>query len=190
MDWKQRRKKESEKLLLNIKNVSEILHGLGIVSAELHYQGGGDSGCYGTTVVVTGEGDDEVRWQSREGRGEAEGEQDPDDAELDSYTWPAGQVAVWAYDWSKKDFVDQMKTLPDALDFVLEKAIETSHAGWENNEGGLGSVTLVTAEGLINVHHGYYVKHVEWTDSCIGGAEIEPEEVPAAESTDLAEGEE
>jgi hypothetical protein len=191
MDWKQRMKLEHEKLLLNIKNVAGVLHGLGIISAEQHYGGGGDSGQYGIPVVVTGTEDDPVRWiASTEVGGEPEGEQDQDDVNLEKYAWPPVKVAIWTYDYVNQCYSDTMMDLDKALVFVLEKAIEIEHSGWENNDGGMGCATMDTATSVIDLHHGDYVQSVEWTDSCIGDPPLEPEEVPTDESTDLAEGEE
>jgi|SaaInlStandDraft_6_1057023.scaffolds.fasta_scaffold00276_42 hypothetical protein len=184
--WKDRNLKALKYLRLNIKNLAEILHPMGIISAEQHYEGGGDSGSYGMVMVITGTADDPDRWRSG-ANGCSEGEQDTGDEAEEGYAWPAVMISMWVYDYATKDYIDKMMPLEDALEFVLEKSIELGHSGWENNEGGMGHAQFDTKAGVINRHHGDYVSHLEWTDSCIGDPEPEPEEVPAAEpSSDLA----
>lgn len=197
-EWRKRANARREHHVKNIKSLSVVLHAMGITSAELHYEGAGDSGSFGSVVLVTKDEGEDVRWQTVNG-GFTEGDQDPLDGDLEPFAWPVGQVAMWVYDYGTKGFVSKMRELEDALNMVMEQSIELYHGGWCDNEGGKGCSTLDTEAGAIDLHHGSFYQEVGWTDSSQGRPPVEPEEVPAEEDqieevqiagTSLGEGEE
>lgn len=59
---------------------------------------------------------------------------------------------------------DEEKTLKDLIESLAMDFVESDHDGWENNEGGSGTVTFDTQAMQVRVDHlENYVSHEEYT---------------------------
>jgi hypothetical protein len=60
---------------------------------------------------------------------------------------------------------------PEDVPFVGDLLVELVPSGYENNEGGQGTIVLDTAAGVAKVRHGTFVTNVEYESYSIGKAD-------------------
>ena len=125
-------------------SVIAALQEQGIVSVKMSYSGGGDSGDY-NHPVFTNEGGEDVspnggverfratrKWDQEEGR------------------------------WVNTEISKTSATLEDVTADLMEKAVTMRHSGWENDDGGEGTVTLDVPLGALTINHGSYYTSTDW----------------------------
>jgi hypothetical protein len=153
-NWAEYQKLENEAFLLTLKSVCKALQEQGITSVETVYSGGGDSGDYEHPVFMR------------------EGEDVSPDGSVERFRahreW-SRKKALWINTGIKKSTA----TLEDAAFDLMEKAVSIRHGGWENNEGGEGTVTLDVPLGVLTVNHGNHCISTEWDEYsfCAEGGE-------------------
>ncbi|SRR5581483_4333289 len=101
----------------------QVLKDKGIAHAEVEYDGEGDSGQV-----------NDIRFL------------DADNAELQ----PAGAVTVSLVGDPKPN---EYETLQDAVESFVWDLLHAYHSGFENNEGGHGTITIDVAKGSVLLDH-------------------------------------
>jgi len=66
-------------------------------------------------------------------------------------------------DWQNQtvEIVNTFRPLGDALNDLFYSILETTHPGWEINEGSNGSFTMNVAEGTIRFQHNQRIESYE-----------------------------
>lgn len=122
-----------------------------IASAKTHYDGGGDSGEYrsGNYTMC-----DNSRRSPLPGRSHWDAAADTEVPleVLEAFIGRPATKSEWdaeTQEWVTKEYGEER--LEDALLDLAGNLVDREHGGWENNEGGQGTVTF-TRDGA-NVHH-------------------------------------
>jgi hypothetical protein len=123
--------------------------GVGIVTVS--YQGGGDSG------------DTEYPVFERD-------ESDPATSiiPLNHGEWPSGTISQSVRVWDERKRKDVYRPddvgIKDAVTGLAMELVGRHHGGWENNEGGEGTVTFDVVKRKVELHHGNNIITTEWHD--------------------------
>lgn len=147
-------KLENEALLLTLKSVCKALQEQGITSVTMEYSGSGDSGDFEHPVFIR------------------EGEDVSPDGNVERFRarrkWDHEKVL-----WVNTGIEKSTATLEDATFGLMEEAVSIRHSGWENNNGGEGTVSLDVGEQRLTVNHGSYYTSTEWDEYslCAEGGE-------------------
>lgn len=104
-----------------------LLAAAGIATITVEYEGSGDSGAVENITIV--------------------------DAEGNPMPLPAGEVTMQSPNWNGKEISEHPAAIDVAVENLAMDAVECRHGGWENNEGGRGSITLDIAGNRIEVEH-------------------------------------
>jgi hypothetical protein len=123
---------ESSNALGNLSNVIQALRLKGVVSVEYNYSGSGDSGWFEQPTFLPE--------NIEESFGEA------------TCLLTSGKSRFEDGKWVEYGVTEETK-LRDACTFLAEWYVEAKHGGWENNEGGQGSVVFNVVEGTMTVEH-------------------------------------
>ena len=125
-------KKSRDALLVSLKT-----HGVTHVTAE--YEGGGDSGGVETVTAQ------------------------PDNVNLDSVqvTMPVTGQVYRDGEWVEET-KDETMSLTNAVHQFVYDALRAHYPGWENNDGGRGTVTIDVEEGSAKLEHTVF--YTESTD--------------------------
>jgi hypothetical protein len=62
---------------------------------------------------------------------------------------------------TENDLDDELREPLERLGYEL---LEEHYGGWENNEGAQGSITIDTATGAVEIHHGWPTTTYEYED--------------------------
>ncbi len=135
--------KHADAIKQNVSTFSEMLSRVGAPSLSLTYAGGGDSGSVEDCVID---------WP-----GGVAGQEPEKIAFVGVRTDYSGKTLRYYTETSELSFSDACDAL---LDLVLE---QHGHSGWEDGNGGGGTLTL-TAEGALRVDH-YDVVEVHEEDT-------------------------
>lgn len=112
------------------------LQARGVTSVEIRYEGSGDSGGIEDRTVL------------------------PDGTDL------SDEIMLLVADWHQEKLVTKAMPLIEALDETAMQLVEREHGGWENNEGGGGTVTFdVEPREILVEHHDYYIQRDEYSHS-------------------------
>ena len=121
----------------------------GITSCTLTYNGSGDDGSFDDPVFEPEEGVFEPEEGDSEGRVSII-------QERGEYKYDSGG------DWTKRTFVTKRVkislSVKEACTFFAEDWLERHHGGWENNEGGYGTVTFDPSDRSLVLEHTEYVQ--------------------------------
>ena len=145
-DWKAVDEIKSSCLVQTLANVCEKLkeHGIDLVTTQ--YSGGGDSGDYEPAIFY---------------------------ANKEKVSVPSVEVTkfrpVIKWDTETKGWVavkveEETGDLLDVVEEIMAEAVEVRHAGWYDNDGGQGEVTLDVEKKTINVHHGDRYVETRWDE--------------------------
>jgi hypothetical protein len=69
------------------------------------------------------------------------------------------------------------KTLSAAVFDLCCQIVDVEHSGWENNEGGEGSIEIKVDKGTLVLSHAYYTRELDWHESAWGGTTEEAKEL-------------
>ena len=145
----------------NLFRIFAALREAGVGEAVIHYYGGGDSGDVEEATFTRNESDPatSVLHLSKD-----EG-------------WPSGTVkqAVFAYDYATQETVANVEDvdLQEALVIYAMDRVDSLHGGWQNNEGGEGTVTFAVLGGTVQVDHGKHYTRTEWDENIIKLSDLE-----------------
>ena len=134
----------SEALERNKEFLLEALSEAGAVSAEIEYNGSGDSGQVESVIVLDKKGSalklasNTVKIYSVSSTFEGKG-------------------------WENK-FVLEEKKLGDALSSLAELLLDYNHTDWYNNDAGFGKVVVDLKEGSIKLQHNQRIMTDEYSE--------------------------
>jgi hypothetical protein len=122
----------------NRSTLMQALRRLSITVVEIAYDGGGDSGSV-SEIEITPTGIIPSPLQ------------EPVTIKRVMTTYQDGQY--------RHDVCDESVTLAEALDDFAMVSVSLRHSGWENNDGGEGSVTFDVVKDTVNLeHHEFYTE--------------------------------
>ncbi|MGA0610021.1 DUF6878 family protein [Caldimonas sp. KR1-144] len=88
---------------------------------------------------------------------------EPDNPELDQDV--TVELAESQFDAKSREYktvlVETTLPLSELFDRYMEMVVESRHGGWENNEGGAGSLTIDVVEGTVTLEHTTYFEASE-----------------------------
>ncbi len=153
-DYEARRAQERAEIVKRIEAVAELLASHGIKTVVVTYEGSGDSGCTEDVYCLAEPCDPDVACQSdrdEDMTAKLVALRYPEDVPEDS---PLRQLAGYYH-----NSFDQ---------FVGDLLGELAPDGYENNEGGQGTIVLDTEAKVATVRHGTYVTEVEYESYSFG----------------------
>lgn len=112
------------------------LQARGVTSVEILYEGSGDSGGIEDRTIL------------------------PEGIDL------SAEIILLVPDWHQEALVTKNMPLIEALEETAMQLVAREHDGWENNEGGGGTITFdVEAREILVAHHDYYIQRDEYSHS-------------------------
>ena len=145
----------------NLFRIFAALREAGVGEAVVRYHGGGDSGDVEEATFTRNESDPATSVLPLD-KGEG---------------WPSGTVkqTVSTYDYSTLATVASVEdvALQEAVqDYAIDR-VNSLHGGWENNDGGEGTVTFDVPGGTVQVDHGQHYTRTEWYENTIKLSDLE-----------------
>ena len=171
--WKKMRALAKEEFEENLEVVIKALKEAKVTKAVVVYYGGGDSGDFEEPEFFRGKAEPGDGLSAEQ---EAEinhpirlrGHTRSNDSEYDNqylYLYPWHPVPAWQPGCERWTNIEKESLLVTA---VFELCCEA--VGWAAYHGvGEGTVEIKVEEGILEVEHGEYVQHTEWSTTTYGG---------------------
>lgn len=133
----------------NADAVFDALQKQSVATALVTYYGGGDSGDV-EEAEFTRDESDEATSLIPLGKGD----------------WPSGTALMVRRQWTREGWQRNSTPLElsiqEAVSDLAMQLVNQYYGGWENNEGGEGTVTLTVSNRSISINHGQHVQTTEW----------------------------
>jgi len=146
-DYFDKQKSRNERLIQSFKRnkagIFDALKEANIASAQLNYDGMGDSGCL-----------EAASFYSKDNK---------------SVETPGCSVAIEIFEFGATLIERKAMPLSEALETVAYDALEVHHPGWEINEGAYGTLKIEVEEGTITLCCS--IRSTDYTETEIGGDE-------------------
>lgn len=124
----------------------DTMKSLNIHVAEAEFEGGGDSGCVENVLLLRLTGKDD----------ETEQIDEKEEKKLFETKVPGELLGLGSKDANVRDLIEEV------ADCVLFSSDEL--AGWENNDGGRGTVTMYADSKKIQVNIAYFFIDEDWQE--------------------------
>lgn len=136
----------------NFKNILKVLKNLQMTRVELRYEGSGDSGFFDQPIFYY--------LNSRKKTVVSKLSHD----ELDTHTVEYARHRS-SFDHESKQWIPvvskSIAPLTEAVSDLANDFLVHHHGGWENNEGGYGSVTIDVTNSTMSLDHKDYILEIK-----------------------------